>query len=539
MDIRTPHIRTPYIGTPSIKARSVGASLVTGATKDVIATPVIALTGNSVTITCATTGATIYYTLDGSTPTSSSSQYSSAFTLDSSCTIKAIAIKGGKSSGIAEEEYVKPIIYLTQWKMMGNSVVHTDEYLTQWKVEGNSVVDNNAILSCGDLGQDGKYHVKISNGVTIYDIPLTEPLRKVNDVADTIEFVNGVATVTRNFDSIIVSNLTFSQARTSTENIYRYQAELGRSNFIAPPNANTPFVGLCALYNVIRGSDTFSGSKNGIASTSVTTQNTLIYIYDSNYNGSDDLAALVQHISGMELIYQCTPTTEIIQVSPFPVSPTDTYTSANDTPYSAFEYKKNVEIWSCGEYSAVDGKYHILVQPLGGSIVDIALDEPLRKVNDVADSIEYADGVGTLTRKLLSFKIGQQNWGILATNTSGKFRMNCSDFSNIIKKASSYSVITNILCTEYPSTTGSTTYGCTKGIVIGETGGINIYDPDYNQRTDVEAFKAARGDLEIIFELETPTTEIIQVPQIQEADSYSCVISQGGKAVSWSSFETE
>ena len=88
---------------------------VSGATsrKVVVATPVITLTDNSVTITCDTTGATIYYTLDGSTPTSSSSQYSSAFTLDSSCTIKATAINGGKSSAVAEESYVKPITYLT------------------------------------------------------------------------------------------------------------------------------------------------------------------------------------------------------------------------------------------------------------------------------------------------------------------------------------------------------------------------------------------------------------------------------------------
>ena len=42
-----------------------------------------------------------------------------------------------------------------------------------------------------------------------------------------------------------------------------------------------------------------------------------------------------------------------------------------------------------------------------------------------------------------------------------------------------------------------------------------------------------------IAELKTPTTELVDAPQITEAESYSMVISQGGKAVSWSSFETE
>lgn len=47
------------------------------------------------------------------------------------------------------------------------------------------------------------------------------------------------------------------------------------------------------------------------------------------------------------------------------------------------------EIWSCGEYNPTDGKYHILVQPQGGNIADISLTEPLRKVNDVTDTLEY------------------------------------------------------------------------------------------------------------------------------------------------------
>ena len=106
------------------------------------------------------------------------------------------------------------------------------------------------------------------------------------------------------------------------------------------------------------------------------------------------------------------------------------------------------EIRSCGEYNATDGKYHILVQPLGGSIADIALTEPLRKVGNVADTLAYP------------------------TETSGKA----------------------LLTT-----------------------------------------RVAEIDEELL-PLDTPTTELVDVPQIQEANSYSCVIIPGGKAVSWSEF---
>ena len=50
-------------------------------------------------------GATIHYTTDGSTPSESSSTYSSAIAVSSTTTIKAIAIKGGKSSAVASATY--------------------------------------------------------------------------------------------------------------------------------------------------------------------------------------------------------------------------------------------------------------------------------------------------------------------------------------------------------------------------------------------------------------------------------------------------
>jgi hypothetical protein len=68
---------------------------------------------------------------------------------------------------------------------------------------------------------------------------------------------------------------------------------------------------------------------------------------------------------------------------------------------------------------------------------------------------------------------------------------------------------------------------------------IFVYDPDYNQSDSVTAFTSHVNGNEVILELATPTTELVDAPQIQEADSYSMVISQGGKAVEWSSFETE
>jgi hypothetical protein len=77
-----------------------------------VATPVITPTGGtfataqSVTITDATGGATIYYTIDGSMPSSSSTLYSGPITVASSETITAIAIASGTPSSPATATFV-------------------------------------------------------------------------------------------------------------------------------------------------------------------------------------------------------------------------------------------------------------------------------------------------------------------------------------------------------------------------------------------------------------------------------------------------
>ena len=65
------------------------------------------LEAQSVTIGCMTNGATIYYTLDGSDPTTSSNVYSNAIPVSKTTIVKAIAVKSGMdNSSVASGEYI-------------------------------------------------------------------------------------------------------------------------------------------------------------------------------------------------------------------------------------------------------------------------------------------------------------------------------------------------------------------------------------------------------------------------------------------------
>ena len=78
---------------------------------ETVATPKLPKSGEfsgtkTITITCATKGADIYYTVDGSTPSAASTLYTGAFTISGTTTVKAIAIMAGMNdSEIASATY--------------------------------------------------------------------------------------------------------------------------------------------------------------------------------------------------------------------------------------------------------------------------------------------------------------------------------------------------------------------------------------------------------------------------------------------------
>jgi len=99
-NIKSPRFAT-YKGTQEnvyiYKNGDSGSS--TKLVEKICSTPVIECASNVVSITCANPeGATIYYTTDGNTPTTSSTKYTDSFEITKDVTVKAIAVADGYSN---------------------------------------------------------------------------------------------------------------------------------------------------------------------------------------------------------------------------------------------------------------------------------------------------------------------------------------------------------------------------------------------------------------------------------------------------------
>ncbi len=115
----------------------------------------------NVELKCATAGASIYYTLDGSTPTVQSTAYTAAITISSNTTVKAIAALDGKTSDVAEAAYVfesaTPVVDIAAYQAVDDeTMVVFQNSVTALKQSGNRLFIKDAsgyALVYGSIGQ--------------------------------------------------------------------------------------------------------------------------------------------------------------------------------------------------------------------------------------------------------------------------------------------------------------------------------------------------------------------------------------------------
>lgn len=107
------HIRFSNLANVDYRLDDIALVVGEEVTLETVETPTFSVSSGtyyeplSVTITCATPGAAIYYTMDGTTPTTNSSHYLGALTINNTTIVKALAIANGMyDSPVATVNYV-------------------------------------------------------------------------------------------------------------------------------------------------------------------------------------------------------------------------------------------------------------------------------------------------------------------------------------------------------------------------------------------------------------------------------------------------
>ncbi len=156
-----------FVGLFNGTAQVLATKIVSATGKEIVATPSFSVAagevteGTSVEITCATEGASIYYTLDGSEPTTASTLYTAAIVINEAKTIKAIAVKDGMdNSSVATAEYTIKAPFVPA----DNAAYFVAPQFTE--VEGTKLINNDGSEKMADGNNDMKDETKSLVGKT-------------------------------------------------------------------------------------------------------------------------------------------------------------------------------------------------------------------------------------------------------------------------------------------------------------------------------------------------------------------------------------
>ena len=207
---------------------NVAASPTTTAANATAATPTFSKpsgtysSAQTVSITSATDGSTIYFTTDGSVPTASSSRYSGPITIASSMQIQAIAVASGyTNSGLAQASYVISVPKESSTSIPSYAIAEQEiQLLRTWRIKhdpgtpGTSTGSMTLVSDPSLSGQAAKVYTTFTNaGGELYSVTYGNDTDAKNFLYDAHVWISSGSTlsnlemdnnqVMRNGDTVI------------------------------------------------------------------------------------------------------------------------------------------------------------------------------------------------------------------------------------------------------------------------------------------------------------------------------------------------
>src|SRR5574344_717654 len=202
-------------------------------TDNIVPTPEILYKNDSIKITCAQEGASIYYTLDGSEPTSESNKYTESFELKHNAVVKAYASYEGLSDSyvtkytIDSYKVTSPVIEFANLKIYITS--QTPDSKIYYTLDGSDPIAS-GLLYIEPISLNNNCTIKAvakrsgynNSDITVYNLDVNN----VRCVSPKFEMTGNMLTISSLTEGAVVYYTTDGSEPTMTSNVYNATIKL-------------------------------------------------------------------------------------------------------------------------------------------------------------------------------------------------------------------------------------------------------------------------------------------------------------------------
>ena len=194
--------------------------------KGTVATPAFSVasgevdSGTSVTISCATEGAKIYYTTDGSEPTASGTEYTAAISVTPPMTLKAIAVKSGmNNSAVASVSYtIKGTVATPEFSVESGAVDSGTEVTITCGTEGANIYYTTDGTEPTAESTEYTDAISITEAVTLKAIAVKDGMN--NSAVASASYTISSGNIPEGFVEVKGTTITGSESWTPTSDVF-------------------------------------------------------------------------------------------------------------------------------------------------------------------------------------------------------------------------------------------------------------------------------------------------------------------------------